>query len=411
MSARGRALAEIGLLAYLLLIPAGLALPAWPRDAALVTILAGVLAATVFGGADPGFRFLLPLALFVGSTALSIFLSARPEQSLARATYAPVAWLVFVAVQTVAVTPAAYRRLLVGLGAVVVIVGADGVGQLLGGRSLIAGSPPFEGRLTASLPHPNDLALIVMLFPVVLAGLSATRRTWPSRLVLVALPLALVTVIGSGSRNAWLGLGVGLAIVGAGALGGAGGAQRRWIVAMTGLALVLFAVAIGLSLGVVADRAARLLDPAREPRLVLWMVALRMFRESPLVGMGLHTFGDFHRPLVDTMALPSTAIRDADAVPWAHDLYLEVLAERGLVGALGFAAPVIAMITGLRRHLRAETGVAHPIALGLAASLATFLVLGLFDLTFLKDWVLLVFWLLAALVARLPCSAPARQPD
>lgn len=408
MHALGRALAEVGLLAYLLLIPAGTALAAWPRDLALAAALAGLALATlpVGRGRDParGFALVVPLALCVGSTALSTLLSAYPDRSLARGAYAPIAWGLFLAAQAVAVTPGAYRRLLLALGVVVVMVGGDGVAQLLIGRSLIGGSLPLEGRLTASLPHPNDLALIAVLLPAVLAGLAAGPATAASRLVLAGIPLALAAAVGSGSRNTWLGLAVGLAILAGAARSAAGAARRRWIVVGAGgLALVLFAAGFGLSIGAVPDRARRLLDPAQEPRLVLWRVAARMFSESPLVGTGVHTFGDFHRPLLDTLALPPTTVRDADAIPWAHNLYLEVLAERGLLGALGFAAPVVAMLVSLRRVLRrAQRDEARLIALGLAASLATFLVLGLFDLTFLKDWVLLVFWLLAALVARLP---------
>src|SRR5262245_26728533 len=97
LAPRARALTEAGLLVYLLLIPAGLAAPAWSREAALAMMLAGVLVAAVFARSTPAFELVLPLALFAGSTALSVVFSAYPDRSLARAAYAPVAWLVFVA--------------------------------------------------------------------------------------------------------------------------------------------------------------------------------------------------------------------------------------------------------------------------------------------------------------------------
>ena len=59
------------------------------------------------------------------------------------------------------------------------------------------------------------------------------------------------------------------------------------------------------------------------------------------------------------------------------------------------------------------TGAAE-LGAALAASLASFLVMGTLDLTFLKDWVLLIFWLLAALCARISdgfrlSAEPARE--
>jgi hypothetical protein len=57
----------------------------------------------------------------------------------------------------------------------------------------------------------------------------------------------------------------------------------------------------------------------------------------------------------------------------------------------------------LRKFVRQQTGSQEKMfAFGLTASLLTFLCMGLFDLTFLKDWVLLIFLLLAAMIARLP---------
>ncbi|HUG37923.1 MAG TPA: O-antigen ligase family protein, partial [Candidatus Limnocylindrales bacterium] len=310
----GRAIAEIGLSAYLLMIPAGPALPAWPRDLALVAAFGGLLLASLPGrrgaAASPGFAFLVPLALFAGSAALSTVLSTYPDRSLVRAAYAPIAWLLFLVAQAVAVTPAAYRRLLLVLAAVVAIVGADGLVQLARGRSLLAGSVPLAGRLSASLPHPNDLALIPVLLPVVLAGLVAVPATRMTRGLLAAQPLAIATAIGSASRNAWLGLALGLGLLGALAWPIVGAMRRRLVAGAGVIALVLFVAGFAFSIGAIPERARRLLDPAQEPRFVLWRVAGTMFRDAPVVGMGVHTFEEFHRPLVEALALSPTTVRD-----------------------------------------------------------------------------------------------------
>ena len=89
-------------------------------------------------------------------------------------------------------------------------------------------------------------------------------------------------------------------------------------------------------------------------------------------------------------------------IPWAHSIYLELLAERGLVGFLAFGALIAAMVRRTAGAVR--DAVSEPqrlYAAALAGSLASFLMMGVFDLTFLKDWVSLMFWLLAALCARI----------
>ena len=70
-------------------------------------------------------------------------------------------------------------------------------------------------------------------------------------------------------------------------------------------------------------------------------------------------------------------------------------------------------------------GAERDYAVALTASWTAFLVMGLFDLTFFKDWVWLILWVLIALSARLstlrvddagcgepraPANSPTRQP-
>ena len=58
-------------------------------------------------------------------------------------------------------------------------------------------------------------------------------------------------------------------------------------------------------------------------RLGYWAITWTMFGERPWLGQGPYTFGLFHR------------------TPWAHNLYLEILAERGLVGLTAFGGLLV----------------------------------------------------------------------
>ena len=114
------------------------------------------------------------------------------------------------------------------------------------------------------------------------------------------------------------------------------------------------------------------------------------------------------------VTLPGGVIPELGPVPWAHNLILELLAERGLFGLVTFLALTLAMIVLLFRSWRAPVAFeaapeTRTFALGLGGSLFVFLAMSQLDLTFLKDWVLLVYTLLAALIARLPELQP-RHP-
>jgi O-antigen ligase len=339
------------------------------------------------------------VTLFFVSAAASMLLSTHPAHSVARSAYAPIALLLFLAAQDVLRSAAAYRRMVMVLGGVVVLLGVDGTYQFWTGTSLLGGNT-LDRRVAGSLPNPNDLALIPILLPVALTGLPI----WPGPIglaLLAGIPFALATTILSGSRNAWLGLVVGLGLL------AALGRHRRLALGVLTLAGVLAGVALVPGASNVHKRAWKLLEVSRDPRIGHWLVAWQMFRESPFLGKGVHTFLEFYPGYLDKVALPSDYAPEVAPIPWPHNLYLEILAERGLAGALAFGVCLFAMGRRLAEFRAQGAGPdARALAAGLTASLASFLVQAWFDLTFLKDWVLLLFLLFVALVARLPVLGP-----
>ena len=403
----GRLVTEVGVLGYLLCIPLGQSIGTAGRNLALLTIVLGMVLARLPGGLDrpPSFQFVVPFAFFAVSTFCSLVFSTYRELSLARVAYAPIAFLLFFAVQDAVTDGGAFRRVFIALSVVCAALGLDGAYQYVTGHSLVSGTELYKGRVTGSLPHPNDVALISILLPMIVSALLHDRSRLVRGVVVAGLPAAIFTVLVSLSRNAWLGLAVGLGVLVVFSV------KRRIVVAITAGAGIVFAIAFAFDIGGAGRRAASLLGGPWRERLGVWLVAWEMFKESPLVGKGAHTFGEFYHPYLGRFDLPSGSGSGLMPVPWAHNLPLEMLAERGALGLAGFLLPVLASGVRLARACRAPG--ARPLAVGLAASLTAFLVMGLFDLTFLKDWPQLVYWLLAALVARLPMvsgAASRRSP-
>ena len=256
--------------------------------------------------------------------------------------------------------------------------------------------------MRAGAPHPNDIAIIPILIPFVLVVLADLRRRLLFVIGLAVLPLVVVALIASQSRNAWLGLvtavAVWLALT----------QRRRTGVVVLAAAAALIVIAYALDLSNVRSRLASLLALHRDGRVGLWIVAWQMFVEAPFFGKGVHVFQDFYPSYLSKVSLPRGYRPEVGYIPWAHIIYLELLAERGLLGLATFATLVVAAAKRVWLCLTPGPIASRRLyAAALASSGATILVMALFDLTFLKDWVCLIFCLLIALCARLPYAFTA----
>jgi hypothetical protein len=129
-----------------------------------------------------------------------------------------------------------------------------------------------------------------------------------------------------------IGSGVGALVVAVAlALGGAGCAHREYD--------------RFLQVHLAAHRSStreRLTEPANDGRLPLWEVALQIYRSHKFDGTGAGTYQQFY-------ARDRT---EASYVTDAHSLYLQSLAELGIVGFVLIVTVVAGMLAGLGRRIR-----------------------------------------------------------
>ena len=131
-----------------------------------------------------------------------------------------------------------------------------------------------------------------------------------------------------------------------------------------------------------------------------------MFVEHPVLGYGPHTFATFYQQHLAGLTIPYWTSVDSAMVPWPHNIYLEVLAEQGLVGA---AALSVLLFAGCSESWRTRFATSKDVRIYGAATLSALLALmvaGVVELTFLRQWVVIMLFVLLGLAAKL---APRRE--
>ena len=261
----------------------------------------------------------LALAAFAGWTALSSLWSPDPDASLLEAQRT----VMYVAVLAAALV--VRGALLAGTLAGIGVVCAYALGE-----RLINGAPsppdPFEGTLLHEpLGYANALGGLAAIGLAAAVALLVDSRSRPAAVAAIA--LFLPTLALTGSRGGWVAAFVGCAVALALRTG-----RRRLAAVSAGVAALALVVVLILPAGSLADDLA---DRAGD-RPWYWHVAWAQTEEHPLTGRGA---GTFERAWLEAQPAP-VFVRDA------HSLYLETLAELGVVGlallVIALAAPLAA---------------------------------------------------------------------
>ena len=205
-------------------------------------------------------------------------------------------------------------------------------------------------RLSGFMADPNDFgAILVALLPFALNRALWSERAAARLYALCAAALICIAIILTQSRGALLAGLAGVMIYSI-------AMDRRTIIrlALCG-AVVGFAATVVLSdqiaarFSTILDMAATgvAMDRAVEGRLGSWAVAIRLFLDNPLQGVGA---GNFSVKYQDTANDLGVIFRSRDRSP--HSLYLEVLSE---FGAIGLALLLGAVAVAIRRVIRAAS--------------------------------------------------------
>jgi putative inorganic carbon (HCO3(-)) transporter len=233
----------------------------------------------------------------------------------------------------------------------------------------IAQIPAWEGRITSFLEHYNGLAgylNLVIPFCLVfsIGGTDHVLRAL-SRWCLAFPGLALLLTQSRGGLIAFVAILLVHTYFFA--------RDRKARIRRVALVMIVCFLAAGAA-GFFFQRLGEIDDFTAVSRLAIWGGAFTVFARSPVLGTG---FGNLRALMGGLLSLPDGWTGDA------HNLYLELLAETGLMGFLAFGALIIiALRTALRQLRRAENHFNKMIALAIFATICGVLVHGTVEYLF-----------------------------
>lgn len=201
----------------------------------------------------------------------------------------------------------------------------------------------YLGRASGTYINPNHGAWLISLGALLALPLALfSREAWAQRILCGYAAVAGVAgLVVTFSRGAWIGAGVTLAGL---ALWILWREKQKWL----GAALLVLIV-IGAGLGL--DRARAVIDAQGRNNLddirfvSIWPAAVNVWRERPWLGVGPGHFAEHHRkyrpPRYDSQSNPVRA----------HNDYLNVLADWGMVGLALVIGGIISVVVPLWRRL------------------------------------------------------------
>lgn len=263
-----------------------------------------------------------------------------------------------------------------------------------------------DGRATAGFKTSNGLgAYLSLVIPFLLSLLFLSlKKGWCFFIGLLIFCLSFWSLIITASRGAGLGVGIGIAFFIYILL-----MQKIKVKRFSILLLLIFlsfsGICILLVLGGHIDAGFFIRNETAQWRLNVWQDTLKMIKDRPLLGHGINTY----------MALFETYRRDFGTNPtYAHNCYLQLTAETGIAGLLGFLWIIGRFFRHSFRSLRVSVKNNKDfmiLSAGLLSGIMSFLVHSFFDTNFYSLQLSIYLWFTIGIMVSLNkvCINPLRN--
>jgi putative inorganic carbon (HCO3(-)) transporter len=363
----------------------------------------------------------LPLLLFLGVLLLSSLSAISLQHSLKEM----VKWVEVLALYVMAANELGEQEtyllvaVMLGTGALAALqgiyqflfqVGPEGFvlfGRFMRAYGTFEQPNPYAGYLGLTLP----IALGVVMAGVL--TMTGRARIWWLIWAGGCGALMLAALIMSWSRGAWLGFAAAVAVMILALVVRKGRGAVLLVVAVLLVFYLLLAMGVMRVPPVVAERFSDLLPYAGISdvrgaevtdanfavleRMAHWQSALAMWTDHPWLGVGIGNY----EPAYGSYALPQWT----EPLGHAHNYYLNIAAESGLLGLVAYLLLWGAALLGAWRATQRSRGIAWGVALGIVGVLVHLAVHHLFDNLFVHG----IYLHLGLLLAVLPSLTAAKE--
>jgi putative inorganic carbon (hco3(-)) transporter len=231
--------------------------------------------------------------------------------------------------------------------------------------------------IRSTFNHSNDFAVFLTTIFFILCGFMMQEKKKIIRSVLLGLSgLLIVNLWFTYSRGGWLTFFLTLLLF-------AVLSDRR--VRFASFLFFIFMAAGLIFLPVARERILITFQPGGDmSRIALWTGAFSMFRSSPVIGTGIGLFMD---------RLPEYSDHVGQ---YAHNSYLQILAETGILGLGAFLWFLFELISEACKKLKERR---EPMLMGVLLAATVFLIHSFFDTHFYSLRLSMFFWMLAGMVS------------
>lgn len=332
-------------------------------------------------------------ALYVAAVVLGWVTSYMPSLSFRFLFFHLTCVLCVVVVVSAVETPAHLIRLVGCVTAAMAFIAAEGVRQGIEGVPVnysytdVASNQGMPGRVYSLYENPNTFAqVLVLLVPLALILLFASRSRWGKLGSAAALGLGVVAMGMTYSRSSWVGLAAAVVIF-----------LFFWKRKILPGLLLLAVASMPLLPDAIFNRILSIFntsDSSTTSRIPLYEAALELLGLRPVQGAGLGT--DVVREAIADL----NTYHGRAAFVHSHNLFLQLWLETGL---LGLGAFVAAMISGVKGAVQA---VRRPgcdrrvklVTLGAMCAIVGVLVNSMADYIWNYPRVMVIFWFVFALM-------------
>jgi hypothetical protein len=329
----------------------------------------------------------LPFLIFVASMLPSFINTVSPALSV-RALFTKV--LKFVALYFVMVemidSRAKLKRISIVAFASMVLIFFDGFIQyhftyvdLLHNYPSWKFRPPvdrfFKGFPTASFPYPNDFSawMLLTLIPLACAALFGLKKgAMRYGAGAVALGLFYLFFLAK-ARGAWIGLGISTVYI-------ALSKKKIWLIAFLALLITIpFVFKMEMARDIFALTSVG-------DRSFMWGTGWEIFQRHPVIGNGLNTFFEHFKQY-------RTDQFKGKKGSYAHNCYLQMAADVGLLGLAGFLWLMVSYFRDVRQKLQKIRDALYGSLLwGISIGVFAFLVHSFFDTNLYSLNLATLFW-------------------